>query len=213
MARAVRVPTFGPMLTAYSGYAIDLGVDVLAIFLLSYVLYFRRHRRADLLLAYVALNIGIFVAMSLLSTVKVDIALGFGLFAILSIIRLRSNAVTQQEVAYYFVALILGLVNGLDLDDRLIAALMNVLLLATMLLVDTRALRDRARRIDVTLDTVHDDAAALVADLERRLGGRVLHHQVNEIDYVRDTMVVDVRYRAGSRNEQSLKEPVMVVDA
>jgi hypothetical protein len=102
----------------YADYAIDLVVDISAIFLLAYVLYFRRHRRADLLLAYVTLNIGIFVAVSLLGTAKVDVALGFGLFAILSIIRLRSSAVTQQEVAYYFVALVLGLVNGLDLDDR-----------------------------------------------------------------------------------------------
>ena len=183
----------------YADYAIDLGVDLLAVFLLAYVLYFRRHRRADLLLAYVALNIGIFVAMSLLSKVRVDIALGFGLFAILSIIRLRSSAVTQQEVAYYFAALVLGLVNGLDLDDRWVAVAMNVVLLTALAVVDSRALRDRARRLDVTLDVVHADDAALVADLERRLGGRVMHHQVNEVDYVRDIMVVDVRYRAGSR--------------
>ena len=103
------------MFTAYAGFAIDLIVDIAAIFLLAYVLYFRRHRRADLLLAYVALNIGIFVAISLLTTVRVDIALGFGLFAILSIIRLRSSTVTQQEVAYYFVALVMGLVNGMDI--------------------------------------------------------------------------------------------------
>jgi uncharacterized protein DUF4956 len=186
------------MFTIYTDYAVDLGVDVLAIFLLAFVLYYRRHRRADLLLGYVALNIGIFVAVSLLSTAKVDIALGFGLFAILSIIRLRSSAVTQQEVAYYFVALVLGLVNGLNLDDRWFVILINVLLLATMLVVDSRPLRDRARRLDVTLDEVHADEAALVADLEHRLGGHVVHHQVNEVDYLRNTMVVDVRYRAAS---------------
>jgi hypothetical protein len=55
----------------------------------SDVLYFRRYRRADLLLAYVSLHIGIFVTMTLLRTVRVDIALGFGLFAILSIIARR----------------------------------------------------------------------------------------------------------------------------
>jgi hypothetical protein len=186
------------MFTMYADYAIDLGVDLLAIFLLAYVLYFRRHRRADLLLAYVALNIGIFVAMSLLTQVRVDIALGFGLFAILSIIRLRSSAVTQQEVAYYFVALVLGLVNGMGLDDRWLGVAVNALLLVTMFVVDSRPLRERARRMDVTLDVVHDDDAALVADLERRLGGRVMHHEVNEVDYVRDTMVVDVRYRVGA---------------
>ncbi len=193
------------MFTLYTDYAIDLAIDVVAIFLMAYMLYFRRHRRADLLLGYVTLNIGLFVAMSVLITVRVDIALGFGLFAILSIIRLRSSTVTQQEVAYYFVALVLGLVNGMNLPDRLLIVLVNALLLVTMLVVDSKPLRDRARRLDITLDTVHADDAALVADLERRLGGRVMHHVVNDIDYVRDIMVVDVRYRAGSRiSERSL---------
>ena len=200
MAAAAGVPTVVDMFPMYAEYAIDLGVDVAAIFLLAYALYFRRHRRADLLLAYIALNIGIFVAVSLLSTARVDIALGFGLFAILSIIRLRSSAVTQQEVAYYFVALVLGLVNGLNLDDRRLVVLINVLLLLTMLVVDSRLLRERARRMDVTLDVVHDNDAALVADLERRLGGRVLHHKIKDIDYVRDIMVVDVRCQVGSQH-------------
>jgi hypothetical protein len=200
------------MFTMYGDEATDLGFDLLAIFLLAYVLYFRRHRRADLLLGYVALNIGIFVAVSLLSTVRVDIALGFGLFAILSIIRLRSTTVTQQEVAYYFVALVLGLVNGLGLDDRWLLGAMNGLLLAVMVVVDSTRLRDRGRRVDITLDVVHDDDAALVADLERRLGGRVTHHVVNEVDYVRDTMVVDVRYRIVSPiTDESLVAQVMRV--
>jgi len=186
------------MFTIYADYAIDLIVDAAAIFLLAYVLYFRRHRRADLLLGYVALNIGIFVAMSLLGKVRVDIALGFGLFAILSIIRLRSTSVTQQEVAYYFIALVMGLVNGLDIDDRRLVVIVNVLLIATMAIVDSRPMRDRARRMDVHLDVIHADDAALVADLERRLGGTVMHHEVNDVDYVRDTMIVDVRYRAGT---------------
>jgi hypothetical protein len=207
------------MFTMYADYGIDLGVDLVAIFLLAYVLYFRRHRRADLLLAYVTLNIGIFVAISLLTTVRLDIALGFGMFAILSIIRLRSSTVTQQEVAYYFVALVMGLVNGLDIDDRPLVVLINALLLVTMLVVDSGRLRDRARRLDVLLDAVHADNAALVADLERRLGGRVMHHEVNQVDYVRQTMLVDVRYRAGTRfaepspDERRLEATLDVVHA
>ena len=186
------------MFTAYAEFAIDLVVNIAAIFLLAYVLYFRRHRRADLLLGYVALNIGIFVAISLLTTVRVDIALGFGLFAILSIIRLRSSTVTQQEVAYYFVALVMGLVNGMDIPDRRLVVLINVLLLGAMAIVDSKPLRERSRRMDVHLDVVHSDDASLVADLERRLGGTVLHHEVNDVDYVRKTMLVDVRYRVGA---------------
>src|SRR5215212_11215774 len=140
---------------AYIDFAVDIAVNTTAIFLLAYALYFRRHRRADLLLGYVALNMGIFVAMSLLTTVRLDIALGFGLFAILSIIRLRSSAVTQQEVAYYFVALVMGLVNGMNVADRVLVVALNVLLLVVMAVFDSKRLRDRSRRLDVLLKQVY----------------------------------------------------------
>ena len=132
----------GGFVARYADFAIDFGIDAVAIFFMAYVLYFRRHWRTDLLLSYVTLNLGIFTVMSILSVVRVDIAVGFGLFAILSIIRLRSSAVTQQEVAYYFVALVMGLVNGINLGDRCLLVLMNVLLLATMFVVDSRRLRE-----------------------------------------------------------------------
>jgi hypothetical protein len=53
-----------------------------------------------------------------------------------------------------------------------------------------------------------------VADLERRLGGRVLHHQVTDIDYVRDIMVLDVRCQAPHAQqdaEQGVTEQITVV--
>jgi hypothetical protein len=128
----------------------------------------------------------------------VDIAVGFGLFAILSIIRLRSSAVTQQEVAYYFVALVMGLVNGINLPDRGLLVLMNVLLLATMFVVDSRPLRERSRRVEVSLKKLYASDAALVADLEQRLGGRVMYHEVTQIDYIHSHTSVDVRYRPGT---------------
>ena len=84
----------------------------------------------------------------------------------------------------------MGLVNGMGLDDRRLVVAINVLLIATMAVVDSRQLRERALRMDVTLDVVHHDEASLVADLERRLGGTVMHHEVNDVDYVRGTMAV-----------------------
>jgi uncharacterized protein DUF4956 len=185
------------LLHRYGGVATYLGLDLVAIFLMTYGLYFRRHWRADLLLSYVALNIGIFVTMSLLTQVRVDIAVGFGLFAILSIIRLRSSAVTQQEVAYYFIALVLGLVNGMGVPDRGLVVALNVVLLLTMFAFDSKPLRDRSRRMDVRLDGVYTNEAALVAELERKLGGRVAYQEITEVDLIHGHMLIDVRIRPG----------------
>jgi len=189
--------TSGDLLNRYAGFATNLGIDLVAILAMTYVLYFRRHWRSDLLLSYVALNMGIFITMSVLGSVRVDIAVGFGLFAILSIIRLRSSAVTQQEVAYYFVALVLGLINGINLGDRALLVVMNVVLLVTMFVFDSRVLRERSRRIEVNLKHVYTDEAALTAELERQLGGYVVYQEIETIDLVHHHMTVDVRLRPG----------------
>jgi hypothetical protein len=179
----------------YLDLLVDLGIDLIAVFVVAVVLYYRRHRRADLLMAFVSVNVGLFITMSLLSSVRVDLSTGFGLFAILSIIQLRSKPASQEEVAYYFAVLVMGLANGLRLHDRLMTIILNLVLIGVLYLVDNRALFNKAYRITVTLDVVHEDPSALVADLERRLRGQVMDHIVEDVDYVREITVIDVRYR------------------
>ncbi|TMR10141.1 DUF4956 domain-containing protein [Nonomuraea turkmeniaca] len=171
-------------------------MNLVAICLLAYGIYYRRHHRRDLLFAYVALNVGIFAVVSLLLVQRIDIAVGFGLFGLLSIIRLRSSEITQQEIAYYFVAIVLGLVNGVAAAWPLIALALDGVLLAVMYVADHPQLLGRTRHQMVTLDVVHADPDLLRADLESRLRARVLQCVVTQVDYVRDVTVVDVRYVA-----------------
>ncbi|GAA0715744.1 DUF4956 domain-containing protein [Dactylosporangium roseum] len=185
----------------------NAAVDLTAIVILGYLLYFRRHGRRDLLLGYVALNAGIFAVAVLLAVHRVDLAVGFGLFAVLSIIRLRSDTMAQGEVGYYFIALVLGLINGLRPVDLRVMIGLNLGLLAVMYVADHPRLLARAERRMVTLDVVHDDEDALRADLAYRLGGEITKLYVAEVDYVRDVTVVDVRYRAHRRSGRSRTTP------
>ena len=189
----------------YLDLLVDLGIDLIAVFVVAVLLYYRRHRRADLLMAFVSVNVGLFITMSLLSSVRVDLSTGFGLFAILSIIQLRSKPASQEEVAYYFAVLVMGLANGLRLHDRLMTIILNLVLIGVLYFVDNRALFNKAYRITVTLDVVHEDPTALVADLERRLRGQVMDHIVEDVDYVREITVVDVRYKPDNPARQSVR--------
>ncbi len=172
-----------------------LAVDLTAITVLSYVLYFRRHGRRDLVLAYVALNVGIFAVVSMLTQQEVGLAVGFGLFGVLSILRLRSDLISQGEIGYYFVAIALGLVNAVAAPTPWLLLGLNTLLLGALYLAGHPKLLARTQRRIMTLDVVHEDPVALRQDLEGRLRGRVRHVDVTEVDYVRDLMVVDVRFQ------------------
>lgn len=182
---------------------LGLAMDLAAIAILAYGLYFRRHHRRDLLFAYTALNVGVFAVVSLLLVQRVELAVGFGLFGVLSIIRLRSSEITQQEIGYYFVAIALGLVNGIAAAWPLTALFLDVVLLAVIYTADHPRLLGHTRHQTVTLDAVHSDPGALRADLERRLRGNVLACLVTQIDYVRDVTVVEVRYQASRAGVRS----------
>lgn len=161
--------------------------------------YFHRHQRRDLLLSYAALNVGVLAVTSMLAAAPVGAGLGLGLFGILSIIRLRSNTITQEEIAYYFIALVLGLVAGLHPGPIWVAPALSGLLVAVMFAVDHPRTLPAARRQMLTLDEAIPDEDTLRARIEHRLGIEVRHLIVQEIDFVRDLTVVDVRVRRSAR--------------
>lgn len=187
-------------------FAIAVGTDLVAIVILAYVLYFRRHRRRDLLLSYVALNIGVVAVTSALGSVEVGVGLGMGLFGILSIIRLRSDQITQQEIAYYFTALALGLLAGLHPEPMWLTPVLSALVILAIAILDSPLIASSTHRHTLTLDRAITDRDALIAHLAEMFAADTVRVEVLDIDLVRDTTLVDVRYKTLPRRRSGAAE-------
>ena len=171
------------------------GLDMVALAVLVGALYIPRHGRRDLVAAYIGVNIGVLAVTLLLSSAQeLGAGLGLGLFGVLSIIRLRSTALAQGEVAYFFAALALGLIGGMEANIGLTATLM-ALVLAALFVGDHPALMRRNRNQVVTLDRAVSDEHELTDHLEQLLNAKVLNLDIQRLDLVNDTTIVDVRYR------------------
>lgn len=177
----------------------DLVLNLVSVFLLVYVIYFRRHRRWDQVVGYVAFNISLFtVSAALGSSGPVNVGVGFGLFAVLSVVRLRSDESGQIEIGFTMVALVLGLMSGLPGMEFGIKVLFAALLVVAMFLVDLGAIGRRYRysRVRVDLDRIIHDDDDLAAHLESTFAKSVKSVSVRSIDVVRDTMTLDVVFHA-----------------
>lgn len=173
-----------------------LGVNLAAVSLLVFGIYLRRNRRRDQAVAYFAFNMSMFVvATALTATTSMTIGVGFGLFAVLSIVRLRSDEVTWIEIGYTMIALVLGLVTGLPGVPIELKLLLAVTLLGTMAIADHPVLipgrRFHAQRVE--LEQIFVDHEELRTHLSKRLGADVRSVQVLSTDFVRETMRVDIR--------------------
>jgi Ca2+/Na+ antiporter len=177
--------------------AVMISIDLIAISILTFGMYFRRHRRRDLVVAFLGVNVGVLAVATVLGSAEVGVGLGLGLFGVLSIIRLRSSEISQTEVAYYFAALALGLMAGLSTAfSPLVIALMGLIVLV-MFVGDNPRLFRKYRHQTIQLDTAFTDETKLRFELERMLGARVHKVTVQHLDLVNDTTLVDVRYQVG----------------
>ncbi|MFD6176572.1 MULTISPECIES: DUF4956 domain-containing protein [unclassified Isoptericola] len=177
-------------------------VDLVAVSILTFALYFPRHRRRDLVVAYLGVNVGVLAVSAVLSSSTIAAGLGLGLFGVLSIIRLRSDELSQREVAYYFAALALGLLGGLGTSVGWLGLAGSALILVVMAVADHPRLLARHAAQTIVLDRAVVDRDELTAHLEALLGARVHSVSVQAIDLADDTTRVEVRYelpRPGAR--------------
>lgn len=189
-----------------SSFIVHFAANLVALAIIAYGLYFRRHSRRDLLMTYATINIGLFLVMTIFSLSDAGIGVGFGLFAILSIIRIRSEEFSTTELSYVFSILAIALINAFGVGqaipgifDLLFLLLLNVIAVAVVYVMDHPRLLRKVGRQQITLDTIHSNERDLRADLEQRLNVRVLDYAIAHVDYVREITVLNVRYANEAR--------------
>jgi hypothetical protein len=177
----------------------SLVINSFAISILSFGLYFKRHRRRELATGYVAFGFSLFVVSLSLSIADspIGIGIGFGLFAILSIVRLRSDEATWNEIGYTMVSIVIGLVNGLTVINLELKLLFSVVLLMAIYVADHPAILPSSEnlRLKFTVDRLIFGKIELEDYLSKVLNAEIKDLIILEIDTVREIMVVDVRIK------------------
>ena len=173
---------------------LGIGIDLVAISILVFGLYFPRHRRRDLVIAYLMINLGLVAVTSALVAEETTISIGFGLFAVLSLLRLRSAELDQQEIAYYLAAMTLGLIGALPITPIWISLALMAIILIGLAVGDHPRLFGRYRVQVITLDEAITSEPLLRARLEELLSATVHQIRVRRTDLIEDSTVVEVRY-------------------
>lgn len=200
-------PTTIPDLQALG---LALAIDFVAVAVLALGIYLRRLGRRDLVMASVCANVALFAVVTVLGLVgsSVGLAIGLGLFGALSIIRLRSEPLGHAEIAYFFSALALAIVNGFATREPLLGLLLSAVVVGVVYAMAHLAPNHQVQRLRLVLDEVYADEVELRRDVERRLHVQVVTLTILEIDYVRDITRLEVECAPRAQAERPA-EPVL----
>ncbi|MCF8256224.1 MAG: DUF4956 domain-containing protein [Flavobacteriales bacterium] len=170
------------------------------LFILVRLLYYPSQKRKDFLFTFMILNILIFFISFLLSSVKLQLGFAFGLFAVFSVLRYRTEALPIKEMTYLFTVIGLAVINAVSNKKISWAELMftNMAIVGTVFVLEKLwLLRHETQRM-VIYDNLEllkpENGERLLEDLHQRTGLRVTRYRIERFDLLRDVANISIYY-------------------
>ena len=173
-------------------------------------LYYVKSRRRDFYFTFMLIGIAIFLVVYFMIFVledmkgKTSMGIGIGLFGIFSIMRYRTDTMPVREMTYLFVLICLSVVNALATSMTLAELLITNLIVVVVIWVCEKRLKLQPVKL-VQYDRIElikpERYNELKADLEERLGLKILKVEVGGVDMLRDMAVLKVYYEGNSQND------------
>ena len=122
----------------------------------------------------------------------------FGLFAVFSMLRYRTEGIYMKDMTYLFLAIAMGLITAVSKGNWDELSLLNLIIIAfTYLLESNLFLKKEASKI-IQYENIEmikpEFQAALIADLESRTGIKINRIAISKVDFLRDTAIIRIYY-------------------
>lgn len=190
-------PIAGSTLLSYS-FCIKITIDILAAFTLIRYVYFRNHPKRENVFLFSIINLLIFIISYLLNSVNIGMGSAFGLFAVFSILKYRTEKISVRDITYIFLLIAIGLINAVSIIFWPILSLINVALLATTYALDSGSIIKNETSLTIIYPDIElikpNNPAELIQDLESRLGVKISAVSIKEVNFSKRKALVEICY-------------------
>ena len=214
----VQTITDAMMTTAqsFTELAIRFFLNLFVCWVLVQFFYYRKSRRRDYYFTFMVFSSSMLMLLYIMGNVEVGVGLTLGLFAIFGVIRYRTETVPVREMTYLFVIIALAAMNGLAPVYKLVGAtsanphyalsggsvgimaISNILVILLIWVLENGPLLKHTSTKLVLYDRIDlivpEKRAELIADLEKRIGVKVLNLEVGHVDFLKDAAFIKVFY-------------------
>ncbi len=174
-------------------------LNLIFVYFITKQIYFRITQNRDYLFTMVLFNLAVFIVCFLLNSVNLSIGFAFGLFAIFSILRYRTETVPIKEMTYLFISISVAIINALANQKIGLVNILfvNVLIAAFALFLEKTWIKNEVSK-NITYEKIElikpENNALLLDDLKKRTGLNIHRYEIGRIDFLQDTANVKIFY-------------------
>lgn len=189
-------PSFAQML-------VRLFISLVVTWFIVFRLYYKKSKNREFCFTFMLISIAIFFIVFFMVFVledmkgKTSMGIGIGLFGIFSIMRYRTDAMPVREMTYLFIIIALALVNAIAEGVPMLELILTNVIVVVAVWSFEHSLKTKPTkyvqydRVELIVPERRDE---LKADLEKRLGVKVIKLEVGSVDFIRDMAIIRIVY-------------------
>jgi len=178
-------------------FLISLGINLLNVALIILLIYYPNYRKLDYIFTFVIFNLVIFLLTFVLKYVKLSVGAAFGLFAVFSMLRYRTQGLSIKDLTYMFIFIAMGVISAIQLDYYQLVAIHGIILFSAFLL-DGRVIFKNEQIRSIQYENIElikpANREALMEDLRNRTGLKIHRIVIGKINFLKDSAAIKVYY-------------------
>jgi hypothetical protein len=188
-----------------SKFSWRLFIDLLSVFILVRFVYFPIYKHRELFFTFFIFNLIIFLICFLLNKVELSMGAAFGLFAVFSMLRYRTEDISIKDMTYLFLVIAMGLIAAVtkikdtnDTYEYIFLGIVNAIIILITYLLESNVLMKKEFVKIINYENINlvqsNREAELIADISLRTGINVHRISVQKIDFLKDTALIKIYY-------------------
>ena len=196
---------------------LSLLINLITVWVVVHFFYYPKGRRRDYYFTFIMRSVSIFMLIALLLQDSADMGIGaaLGLFAIFRIRRCRTESVPIREMTYLFFLVALSVLNGksdnLTLLEQIIV---NAAFVVCVWICENFLTHSNEGCKFVKYDNIElikpERYDELKADLEERLGLKIIRVEVGAVDFLTDMTMLRVFYLDSEKRIKSVDRQLKI---
>jgi hypothetical protein len=185
------------VVTINKRFAYGIGIDLATMLLIFGLIYFPNYRNKEFMFTFFLFNIIIFIITFVLNKTNISMGAAFGLFAVFSMLRYRTEGISMKEMTYLLIAIALGLINAIGLNLVPILVFNSIFVVFIFVLDHPMVFKQEYSKIVIyeNIENIKpENHEILLADLRKRTGFNIHRYSVMSFDFLKDSTNITIYY-------------------
>lgn len=193
--------------TLGSDFILRLVINTLCVVILIRFCYYKFSQHRANASSFMLFGMGVFLVTSLLHSAEVSMGFAFGLFAVFSMLRYRTESISIKEMTYLFLVIAIALLSAVSTMKPYELLLITLSICAITYLLETNIVLPSLDELEIDYEKIENINAnkrqELIDDITLRTGLDIQQIEILSIDFLRDSTRLKIHFKPAKLNKST----------